>query len=78
MHIFINRDLSKCASKSGIWDTHLLAYFKTQLQTNLLRNNTNLLLIQDFLENSSVQNTQMYTNIVNEDLRKAYLKSHTM
>lgn len=45
--------------------------------TNLLRNNTNLIYVRDFLGHSSVQTTEMYTHVVNEDLRRIYNEKHT-
>lgn len=46
--------------------------------TNLLRNNTNLLYVKEFLGHTSVQTTEMYTHVVNEDLRRIYLEKHTL
>lgn len=46
--------------------------------TNLLRNNTNLLYVSKFLGHSSVQTTEMYTHVVDEDLRREYLSNHTV
>lgn len=46
--------------------------------TNLLRNNTNLLYVSKFLGHSSVQTTEMYTHVVNEDLRRLYAEKHTI
>lgn len=46
--------------------------------TNLLRNNTNLMYVRDFLGHSSIQTTQMYTHVVNEDLKKIYRDKHTV
>lgn len=64
-------------ARSG-FGTHIHPHIlRHSFATNLLRNNTNLLLVRDFLGHSSVQTTQMYTHVVNEDLRKAYLKNHT-
>lgn len=45
--------------------------------TNMLRNNTNLLYVSKFLGHASVQTTEMYTHIVDEDLRAIYRKKHT-
>lgn len=46
--------------------------------TDLLLNNTNLRYVQEMLGHSSIQTTQMYTHVVNEDLRKIYLAKHTI
>lgn len=45
--------------------------------TNLLRNNTNLLYVSKFLGHSSVQTTEMYTHVVDEDLRSIYKEKHS-
>lgn len=45
--------------------------------TNLLRNNTNLLYVSKFLGHASVQTTEMYTHVVDEDLKKIYKEKHT-
>lgn len=46
--------------------------------TNLLHNNTNLLYVRDFLGHSSVQTTEMYTHVVNEDLKRIYAEKHSI
>lgn len=46
--------------------------------TNLLRNNTNLVYVRDFLGHTSVQTTEMYTHVVNEDLKRIYNEKHTV
>ena len=45
--------------------------------TDMLRNNTNLVYVRDFLGHNSVQTTEMYTHVVNEDLRAIYREKHT-
>lgn len=46
--------------------------------TNMLKNNTNLLYVKDFLGHTSVQTTEMYMHVVNEDLRSIYMAKHTI
>lgn len=46
--------------------------------TNMLKNNANLLYIRDFLGHQSIQTTEMYTHVVNNDLRKIYQDKHTI
>lgn len=46
--------------------------------TNLLKNNTNLLFVSKFLGHKSVQTTEMYTHVVDEDLRAIYREKHTV
>lgn len=45
--------------------------------TDLLRNNANMRYVQVLLGHSSLQTTQMYTHVVDEDLRKVYNEFHT-
>lgn len=45
--------------------------------TNMLKNNTNLVYVRDFLGHSSIQTTEMYTHVTNEDLRAIYAEKHT-
>ena len=72
------QEICRNAQARAGFGTHIhLHILRHSFVTNLLRNNTNLLLVRDFLGHSSVQTTQMYTHVVNEDLRKAYLKNHT-
>lgn len=46
--------------------------------TNLLRNNANIRYVQTLLGHSSLETTQMYTHVVDTDLRKAYNNFHTI
>lgn len=46
--------------------------------TNLLRSNTNIRYVQTMLGHQSLETTQMYTHIVNEDLRKVYNEHHSI
>jgi site-specific recombinase XerD len=45
--------------------------------TNLLKNNANMRYVQSLLGHASLQTTQMYTHVVDEDLRKVYRDYHT-
>lgn len=45
--------------------------------TNMLKNNANLLYVRDFLGHKSIQTTEMYTHVVNNDLREIYKNKHT-
>lgn len=45
--------------------------------TNLLRNNANMRYVQELLGHSSLTTTQMYTHVVNEDLKQIYAAYHT-
>ena len=46
--------------------------------TNLLKNNANMRYVQVLLGHSSLETTQMYTHVVDEDLRKIYSDTHTI
>ena len=46
--------------------------------TNLLRNNANMRYVQVLLGHSSLATTEMYTHVVNEDLKRIYQKTHTI
>lgn len=46
--------------------------------TNLLRNNANIRYVQVMLGHSSLQTTQIYTHVVDEDLKKIYQLHHTV
>lgn len=45
--------------------------------TNLLKNNANIRYVQELLGHASLETTQIYTHVVNEDLREIYHKHHT-
>lgn len=45
--------------------------------TNLLRNNANMRYVQELLGHSSLTTTQMYTHVVNEDLKQIYAAYHS-
>lgn len=46
--------------------------------TDLLRNNTNMRHVQAMLGHSSIQTTQMYTHVVDYDLRMVHQEKHTV
>jgi site-specific recombinase XerD len=46
--------------------------------TNLLRSNMNMRYVQELLGHASLQTTQMYTHVVNEDLKEQYQKHHSL
>lgn len=72
---YIFRELGKRAGFQKPIHPHILRH---SYATNLLRNNTNLRYVRDFLGHSSVQTTEMYTHVVDEDLRKIYDEKHTI
>lgn len=71
----ILRNAKKKSNINKVIHPHTLRH---SFATNLLKNNTNLMYVKDFLGHSSIQTTQMYTHVVNEDLKKIYLEKHTV
>ena len=52
--------------------------FRHSFATNLLKNGTNLIHVSKFLGHDSVQTTQMYTHVVDQDLAREYIKRHSV
>ena len=46
--------------------------------TNLLRNNANIRYVQTLLGHASLETTQMYTHVTDNDLKKVYIEHHTV
>lgn len=89
--LFISSQTSKRINKGGVElifrNISVKAGFKKSVHphmmrhsfaTNLLKNNANLIYVKTFLGHSSVQTTEMYTHVVNEDLRAIYREKHTI
>lgn len=89
--LFISDQNGRRISKSTLQVIFLNARkrvnFKTQVHahtmrhsfaTDLLRNNTNMRYVQEMLGHSSIQTTQMYTHVVNSDLKQVYAEHHTV
>lgn len=70
----IFRNLTKKAGYSRAITPHTMRH---SYATDLLRNNTNLLYVRNFLGHKSIQTTEMYTHVVNEDLRQIYALKHS-
>lgn len=63
-----------CARRTGIvCHPHTLRH---SFATNLLRNNCNMRYVQELLGHASLQTTQMYTHVINEDLHRVYREHH--
>lgn len=88
--MFIADQTGRRLSKSGLqiifdrgrrlvgFDVQVHAHtLRHSFATNLLRNNTNMRYVQEMLGHSSIQTTQMYTHVVNQDLQRVYQESHT-
>lgn len=64
-----------CNAKLGHITPHVLRH---SFATNLLRSNCNLRYVQELLGHSSLETTQMYTHVINEDLHRIYRQHHTI
>lgn len=64
------------SKKSGLNHVHAHT-LRHSFATNMLRNNAGIRYIQVMLGHSSLETTQMYTHVVDEDLRKVYNAHHT-
>jgi site-specific recombinase XerD len=64
-----------CRADLGHITPHTLRH---SFATNLLRGNCNVRYVQELLGHASLQTTQMYTHVVNEDLHRIYTEHHTI
>lgn len=70
--------IKSAAKRAGI-TTHVTPHtLRHSFATNLLRNNANIRYVQTMLGHSSLETTQMYTHVVDEDLRKIYREHHSI
>lgn len=68
----------RTGTKRGGFDKPVTPHtMRHSFATDMLRNNTNMVYVRDFLGHKSVQTTEMYTHVVNEDLKKIYKEKHT-
>lgn len=70
--------VKNCAIKAGLSKDIHPHTLRHSFATDLLRQNTNLAYIKDFLGHSSIQVTMAYTHIVNEDLHQIHQQKHTV
>lgn len=88
--LFISARTGKRISSSTLQKTFIYARNKTNFEvrlhahilrhsfaTDLLKSNTNMRYVQEFLGHESIVTTQRYSHVVNEDLRKIYADKHT-
>lgn len=70
--------LRNVAKKSGINKQIHPHTLRHSYATNMLKNNANLLYVSKFLGHKSIQTTEMYTHVVDEDLRREHKLRHTI
>lgn len=66
----------RVCKKAGLDERVTPHTLRHSFATELLKENTNLRYVQGFLGHASLQTTQMYTHIVDEDLRAIYSVKH--
>lgn len=70
--------VKNCAKKAGLSKDVHPHTLRHSFATDLLRQNTNLAYIRDFLGHANIQVTMAYTHIVNEDLHEIHKMKHTV
>ena len=70
--------VKNCAKKAGLSKDIHPHTLRHSFATDLLRKNTNLAYIRDFLGHASIQVTTAYTHVVNEDLHEIHKAKHTV
>lgn len=72
------QEIFRCGAKKAGFNKAIHPHtMRHSFATNMLKNNTNLVYVRDFLGHTSVSTTEMYTHIVDQDLRDIYAKKHT-
>lgn len=66
------------AKRAGIKDKVTPHTLRHSFATNFLQNNGNMRYLADLLGHASLETTQMYAHVVNNDLQSAYEKYHTI
>ena len=66
-----------CAEKAGLRKSVHPHTLRHSFATDLLRNNTNVVYVKEFLGHESIQTTMAYTHVVDEDLRAIHMSKHT-
>lgn len=73
------QEIFRCASRKAGFEKMVHPHtMRHSFATNLLRNNTNLLYVSKFLGHKSVSTTEMYTHVVDQDLKAIYKQKHTI
>lgn len=69
--------VKNCAEKAGLRKSVHPHTLRHSFATDLLRNNTNIVYVKEFLGHENIQTTMTYTHAVNEDLREIHKLKHT-
>ena len=69
--------VKNCAEKAGLRKSVHPHTLRHSFATDLLRNNTNIVYVKEFLGHENIQTTMTYTHVVDEDLRAVHARSHT-
>ncbi|MBR3353316.1 tyrosine-type recombinase/integrase [Candidatus Saccharibacteria bacterium] len=69
--------VKNCAEKAGLRKSVHPHTLRHTFATDLLRNNTNIVYVKEFLGHENIQTTMTYTHVVDEDLRAVHARSHT-
>ena len=69
--------VKNCAEKAGLRKSVHPHTLRHTFATDLLRNNTNIVYVKEFLGHENIQTTMTYTHVVDEDLRAVHAKRHT-
>lgn len=69
--------VKNCAEKAGLRKSVHPHTLRHTFAIDLLRNNTNIVYVKEFLGHENIQTTMTYTHVVDEDLRAVHARSHT-
>ena len=67
-----------CAERAGLKKAVHPHTLRHSFATDLLRNNTNIVFVKEFLGHENIQTTMTYTHVVDEDLRAIHAEKHTV
>ena len=70
--------VKNCAIKAGLRKSIHPHTLRHSFATDLLRNNTNIVYVKEFLGHESIQTTMTYTHVVDEDLKAIHAAKHTV
>lgn len=68
--------VKNCAEKAGLRKSVHPHTLRHTFATDLLRNNTNIVYVKEFLGHENIQTTMTYTHVVDEDLHQIHRLKH--